>query len=113
MRGLRRLRTVVSPSFRLETRMNPLTEKLHGASKSIAATISRAVVALALVAVVAVSSGCASGPPSDALIQIPSTEGGRWIPKEMTERYTCEIGVLVCSAAVGRLGTRRCQCNGR
>jgi hypothetical protein len=93
--------------------MNPLTEKLHGASKSIAATISQGAAALALVAVVAVSSGCASGPSSDTLIQIPSTEGGRWISGETADRYTCEIGVLVCSATVGRLGTRRCQCSGR
>jgi hypothetical protein len=111
MRGLRRLRTVVSPSLRQETAMNPLTAKRNGASKSIVATISRTAGALALVAVVAISSGCASGPSSDALIQIRSTEGARWISADATDRYTCEIGILICSATVGRLATRQCQCS--
>ena len=91
--------------------MNSLTPKPHGASKSIAATISRTAGVLALVAVVAVASGCASGPSSDALIQIRSTEGARWIPADTTDRYTCEIGILICSATIGRLATRRCQCS--
>lgn len=43
-------------------------------------------------------------------IMLGFAEPARWIEPRDLPRYRCEVGSLVCSAAIGRLTTRLCRC---
>jgi hypothetical protein len=57
-----------------------------------------------------VVGGCSAGAASRAVVDIGVADGPLWLAPEETDYYQCNIGLLICHAAVGRRSKRLCQC---
>lgn len=65
-----------------------------------------------LLCLAAVSVAACTGLPTmtPRLITLGLQDGARWIEADDLDRYQCEEGPLVCTAASGRLTARLCRC---
>ena len=58
----------------------------------------------------AIATGCATQLTAPPSIVLRVADGSVWIHTEEIGRFRCEIGLLTCDGAVGRLSQRRCRC---
>ena len=56
--------------------------------------------------------GCTTMEPTVQLpvITLRLEDSARWIEPTDLPRYQCELGLLICTSAAGRLTTRLCRC---